>query len=471
MKQRKILAFLFSTLFLTGGLVSCQDNSKPDFTGRILKGGKVGIEYEESIALKRSGVTYEIDYDSDLPLGLELSSDGIISGIPEMDGDFKFDIVAVSGRYYTIANFQMSIEGGEITFEGKTLPNGKENEPYVATITDDEKITVKVKDGSSLPEGLSLSSDGVISGTPTQAIDNCQVVIVASSQGCKDKEATFIITIVKGEHKQTDLGYIVFEGFDLELGEVGDDYHQSVATAYGVTGITYKFKAVGGIALPKGLKFINGIVSGKPKDSSYGRMKFQVIASAEGFTSVTAEFTIEIRDKYLATDNFEAEYIYVDNLVGAGYSGSNSGKNMIQKFANASNGNVVGYLNTEITLTFNIQSQQATSANLTLTLGTENGTLTLDQTTFLVKVNDENIVYSPITVIEDGSGTADTKFHDYNISVPVPLIEGTNVFTFTVLKVAGGEGTSSARGPLFDKISLSSYQGEVGWRPKLANVK
>ena len=126
MKQRKILAFLFSTLFLTGGLVSCQDNSKPDFTGRILKGGKVGIEYEESIALKRSGVTYEIDYDSDLPLGLELSSDGIISGIPEMDGDFKFDIVAVSGRYYTIANFQMSIEGGEITFEGKTLPNGKE---------------------------------------------------------------------------------------------------------------------------------------------------------------------------------------------------------------------------------------------------------------------------------------------------------------------------------------------------------
>lgn len=152
---------------------------------------------------------------------------------------------------------------------------------------------------------MSLSSDGVISGTPTQAIDNCQVVIVASSQGCKDKEATFIITIVKGEHKQTDLGYIVFEGFDLELGEVGDDYHQSVATAYGVTGITYKFKAVGGIALPKGLKFINGIVSGKPKDSSYGRMKFQVIASAEGFTSVTAEFTIEIRDKYLATDNLK----------------------------------------------------------------------------------------------------------------------------------------------------------------------
>lgn len=102
------------------------------------------------------------------------------------------------------------------------------------------------------------------------------------------------------------------------------------------------------------MKFTNGIILGKPIDSTYGRMKFQVIASAEGYKSVTREFTLEIQDKYVITDNFETEYIYVDNLVGAGYSGSNSGRNMIQKFTNASNGNVVGYLNTEITLTYNI---------------------------------------------------------------------------------------------------------------------
>ena len=219
------------------------------------------------------------------------------------------------------------------------------------------------------------------------------------------------------------------------------------------------------------MKFTNGIILGKPIDSTYGRMKFQVIASAEGYKSVTREFTLEIQDKYVITDNFETEYIYVDNLVGAGYSGSNSGRNMIQKFTNASNGNVVGYLNTEITLTYNIIAKKATKANLTLTLGTENGTLILNQNNFLIKVNDENIVYNPITVIEDGSGSNGTKFHDYNVSKTISLKEGNNIITFSILKTADGEGTSSARGPLFDKIFLSSYEGEIGWRPKLANVK
>lgn len=89
----------------------------------------------------------------------------------------------------------------------------------------------------------------------------------------------------------------------------------------------------------------------------------------------------------------------------------------------------------------------------------------------MIKVNDENIVYNPITVIEDGSGSNGTKFHDYNVSKTISLKEGNNIITFSILKTADGEGTSSARGPLFDKIFLSSYEGEIGWRPKLANVK
>lgn len=470
MKVKKIIPLFFSTIFLCSGLVSCND-SPFTYDGKELSNGKVGVEFEESVAINKNGFSYEIDYDSDLPLGLELSSEGLIYGIPELDGKYEFDIVAIRGRYYSIAKFSMTITSGEIVFEGKKLPDGKENEPYVTSIVEDDRIKVKLKDGSTLPEGLVLNENGVISGTPTKKVDNHEVTIIAYCQGYKDVEAIFIITIKEGKQQITDLGYIVYEGSNLELGEVGDDYYQNVATAYGVPGITYKFKAVGGIALPKGLKFTNGIILGKPIDSTYGRMKFQVIASAEGYKSVTREFTLEIQDKYVITDNFETEYIYVDNLVGAGYSGSNSGRNMIQKFTNASNGNVVGYLNTEITLTYNIIAKKATKANLTLTLGTENGTLILNQNNFLIKVNDENIVYNPITVIEDGSGSNGTKFHDYNVSKTISLKEGNNIITFSILKTADGEGTSSARGPLFDKIFLSSYEGEIGWRPKLANVK
>ena len=474
MNRKMILPSLASALALSLLATSCGGASeKFKYEGRALEEAKVGVYYTADVSLDKEGVTYEVDYDSDLPLGLELSSEGVIAGTPLENGSFEFSIVAVLDKYFTIGDFTLTIQGGELSFEGSTLPDGKENEPYVrsiATATGSDSISYSLKAGSSLPAGLSLSEGGEISGTPSEKVDKHSFVVVASAQGCNDKEATFVISILEGESVIDDLGYIVYEGKTLEGGEVGDEYYQNLATAYGVKGITYKIKYVGGIGLPKGLSFKNGILSGTPSDSTYGALNFRVVASAEGYESVTKDFYLEIKDKYLKTDDFEAEYIYVDNLVGAGYSGSNSGKNMIQKFSNASNGRVVGYLNTEITLTFNVAATVACEADLSLVLGTENGTLNMGQDTFRILVNGSNIAYTPFTVEEDGEKD-DTKFSAHPISPKISLVEGNNVLQFKVLKVADGEGTSSAKGPLFDKITIKNYAGEIGWRPKLANIK
>lgn len=472
--NKKILVPLFlSSVVFSSVLTSCgSKDEKLTYEGRELTKAKVGVEYNENVSLNKDGVTYEIDYDSDLPTGLELSSEGIIFGTPEIDGTFEFSIVAVKGKTFAIGQFSMTVIGGDISFTGSTLPNGKENEPYlrtIATATGSDSIKYTLKEGSTLPEGLDLAEDGEISGTPTTKVENHQFIVVAKAQGCSDKEATFTITIEEGKEIIDNLDHIEFEGKTLDVGEVGDEYYQNLATAYGVKGITYKIKYVGGIGLPKGLTFKNGIISGKPTDSTYGKLKFQVVASATGFTSVTKDFYLEIKDKYVATNDFEAEYIYVDNLVGAGYSGSNSGKNMIQEFKNASNTHVVGYLNTEITLTFNITSSVATSADLSMFLGTENGAMTLNQTTFRVVVNDANIAYDPISINEDGE-KQEIKFHEHMVNPKINLLAGDNVLQFKVLKVADGEGTSSAKGPLFDKIKITGNTGEVGWRPKVANL-
>ena len=162
MKVKKIIPLFFSTIFLCSGLVSCQD-SPFTYDGKELSNGKVGVAFEESVAINKNGFSYEIDYDSDLPLGLELSSEGLIYGVPELDGKFEFDIVAIRGKYYSIAKFSITIASGEIVFTGKKLPDGKENEPYVTTIIEDDRIKVKLKDGSKLPEGLTLSENGIIS--------------------------------------------------------------------------------------------------------------------------------------------------------------------------------------------------------------------------------------------------------------------------------------------------------------------
>ncbi len=465
---------LFSAVFLTAlclNIASCSSSANFSFEGRALEKGKVGVAYSEDISIGDKEVTYEIDYDSELPLGLELSSDGILSGTPAQDGDFTFVLIAVKGESFLSADFTLQIDPGELSYEGRKLPNGKVGTSYlrsVATATGNESIQYSLKEGSTLPEGLVLSKEGEISGTPETEGDY-SFTIVAKAEGCKDSEAVFTLTIEKGQAVIDNLGYIVFEGSKLPDGLVGTEYYQSLATAYGVKNISYKVKYVGGIGFPKGLSFKNGILTGTPTDSTYGSLKFQVVASAEGYDSVTADFEVQILDPEVDTKTFEAEYIYVDNLVGAGYSGSNSGRNMIQAFANASNGYVIGYLNAAVTLTFHINASEATTSSLSMRLGTENGTMTLSQTTFKVNVNGTNIDYGSITVQEDGSNQ-ETKFKDYSVSSSINLQQGDNTILFSVLKVADGEGTSSARGPLFDRIDLNPTSGKTSWRPKLANL-
>lgn len=471
MKKSNLFNIIIAASSMALSLPSCASSAGFTFEGKTLEAAKVGVSYSADISVGDSEIYYEIDYDSDLPLGLELSSEGIISGTPSQDGNYSFVIIAVKGEKFLSANFTMQIEAGELSYEGGALPKGKTGEPYVrsvATATGSSKIQYQLKTGSPLPSGLELSSGGEISGTPETSGDFA-FAIVASAEGCASKEATFTLTIEEGKEVIDNLGYIVFDGATLPSGLVGKEYYQSLATAYGVKNISYKVKYVGGIGYPKGLTFKNGILSGTPKDSTYGSLHFQVIASADGYDSVTADFYIQILDLEVETTRFEAEYTYVDNLVGAGYSGSNSGKNMIQSFANASNGRVIGYLNAAVTITFNITCSVDTTSSLSMTLGTENGTMTLDQSTFKVTVNDANIDYGGITVNEDGSNQ-DTKFHDYSVSSSINLKQGENTLLFSVLKVADGEGTSSARGPLFDKIDLKPTSGKTSWRPKVANL-
>ena len=86
--NKKILVPLFlSSVVFSSVLTSCgSKDEKLTYEGRELTKAKVGVEYNENVSLNKDGVTYEIDYDSDLPTGLELSSEGIISGTPEIDG-------------------------------------------------------------------------------------------------------------------------------------------------------------------------------------------------------------------------------------------------------------------------------------------------------------------------------------------------------------------------------------------------
>lgn len=449
-----------------------------EFSSKELKKGKVGVEYNDTVASGGTEIYYELDAGDEMPAGLIFYDDGTITGTPEEAGTFNFTVIALdlSNNEYT-ADFTIEIEKGTISYSAKTLPDAKTGEPYLqdlATATGMSNITYSVKEGSALPKGLTLSAEGELSGVPEAAAESVTFIIVASAEGCDPVEATFTLKIEEGASGPTDLGEIVFEDFALPDGLVGEEYNQSIRKAYGVPGITYSIKYIGGKGLPKGLEYNSlGIIAGTPEDSTSGTLRFNITAKAEGYDSVTVEVSLRVLDVYVATNRFEAEYIDVSNLKGAGYSGGASGVSMLERYSLASNGRALSYLNCAISFDFNFTAAQTTTAKLTLGLGNNMwGDFELSSEIFKVYLNGEELSYDAFTLRALGTGQS-TEFNAYTLSCTLNLKQGDNVLTFEVLESVevGGIGTATAMGPIVDYIELTETQGEIGWRPRVANTK
>lgn len=107
--------------------------------------------------------------------------------------------------------------GGEpaaLSYTGQTLAAGTVGEAYTASVAtasgaaEGAEITYALKDGSTLPAGLTLSAAGEISGTPTASADGHKFTVVASSEGATSAEAEFTLTVSAAP--------VVAEGFVME---------------------------------------------------------------------------------------------------------------------------------------------------------------------------------------------------------------------------------------------------------------
>ncbi len=447
------------------------------FEAKTLKGGKVGVEYSDSIATGTNNMYYDLDYDSELPRGLVLYDDGTVTGIPEQAGIFTFKAVMIDwddNEYY--ADFTISIEKGSLSYTSSALKDGKTGEPYlanIATATGMPSITYTLKAGTLLPAGLNLSADGVLSGIPSEAVEDLAFTVVASAEGCDSVEAVYTINIEQGEQVEDNLGYIVFENFALPDGLVGETYEQSVRKAYGVPNITYKFNFSGGNGLPAGMSGNKdlGLISGTPRDSTDGQIRFRVIASAEGYQSVTAYVTLTVYDVYVETTKFETELVdSIPSMSGAGYSSAPSGRGMIQSCPNMSGGKSLGYLNKPADVVYKITSEADTTAKLVLGLGSENGDFTYDNSRFKILVNGEEVNYGTLAIKQTGTSELDFASVALTISPLINLIKGENIITFSIMAADDAPGTFGAWGCLFDYIELKEINCKLGWRPRVANL-
>jgi hypothetical protein len=103
-----------------------------------------------------------------IPLGLNISQAGVISGIPTTAGTFAFTVEASDTAGRTDSQDLSITIAPPPAITTAELPLGIADEPYEAVLTVSGGVGPYTwsRVGGQLPPGLSLSSAGVISGTP-----------------------------------------------------------------------------------------------------------------------------------------------------------------------------------------------------------------------------------------------------------------------------------------------------------------
>lgn len=160
------------------------------------------IAYSQQIVAtdNRQIISYNITSGT-LPTGLSLdTTTGIISGIPSgVDQTYNFT-VSVEDNTGGITTADLAItkvpNSTPPVWITTTLEDGRTGTAYSQQLEVDEigVVTYSVASGS-LPDGLTLSSSGLISGTPTTETTNQSVTIAATNASAVSANQTLTISI------------------------------------------------------------------------------------------------------------------------------------------------------------------------------------------------------------------------------------------------------------------------------------
>ena len=217
-----------------------------------------------------------------LPGGLSLSSGGAISGTPSGPGVSNFTL-QVSDAQGSKASRALNITvSAALSITTASLPSDVAGSPYQQTLAANGGAGVYSWSiiAGSLPGGLSLSSTGIISGTPTTAGTSSFTVQVADGDGTKATKA-LSITVAAAS--------LAITTTSLPAAGAGTAYTATLQASGGQP--PYSWSVTQG-ALPVGLSLsVAGAITGTP---SGGSSTFTVQVSDAAHATATASLTISV---------------------------------------------------------------------------------------------------------------------------------------------------------------------------------
>jgi hypothetical protein len=237
----------------------------------------VGAAYSRGLAATGGTGSYQWSLQAGaLPPGITLAASGSISGTPTEAGEFGFTASVTSGGQAASRALTISVAWPPVAITTSGLPDAFLGSAYLAelaAIGGDGSYAWSLTAGQ-LPAGLSLSSDGRVTGTPT-GVGAGNFTVAAVSVG---DTATRALSIDVGAPQ------VVIQTTTLANGAVGDAYAETL-TAAGGDG-TYQWAVASG-TLPPGLSLSgDGTISGTP--TTVGSYDFLVQASSAGLTGSQA---------------------------------------------------------------------------------------------------------------------------------------------------------------------------------------
>lgn len=191
-----------------------------------------------------------------LPDGISLGADGALRGTPSRAGQFPFSYRVRDSRDATLlGNATLNVQGTRLSLVSTALPTAQKDAPYQHTLqgsggTGPYRFSVM---GSGLPAGVSLSSAGLLSGTPSAAGDfPFRVQVTDSQNGFGEVDLRLMVAV--------SLGPLSVKDSTLAAGQYRDRYASRVEASGGQA--PYQFALRSG-SLPPGISLArDGSVSG-----------------------------------------------------------------------------------------------------------------------------------------------------------------------------------------------------------------
>ena len=254
-------------------------------TTTSLPSGTVGTAY--SATLQSTGgtgaITWSVSVGS-LPAGLSLNaSTGTISGTPTAAGPSNFTVKATdssSPAQTATKALTTSINPATLTITTTTLPNGIVGTTYATAVhsTGGTGTVTWSLTAGTLPAGLTLDSQGSITGTPT-ATGTSNFTVKATDSGSPAQSATAALNIT------INPATLSITTTTLPNGTAGTSYSATLMTSGGTGSILWTLMTG---TLPNGLTLdqTTGVIGGTP--SAAGTSNFTVKAVDSGSPQQTA---------------------------------------------------------------------------------------------------------------------------------------------------------------------------------------